>query len=241
MVADMLGLVGFLGAATPSLTPSLIGYSGLFNVPTAEVRQDMALAFRWLDAPEYLLRPPGTDRVNRNYLIALPLLSFLEISMGMLQVIGWYDPQVPLLPYAVHRTFAVKARLPVDWPGPGLAVGVIDPVSANFLAFGPGLKTHYGLTTVYVVGTQRLGPLMLTAGWGQGDEDPRKDSRKTPFLHGPFGGLAWALPGGLEILAEYDGATTNWGVRWIGPWGLGLQGGQVGGGLSAGMSLSIRL
>lgn len=234
-------LIGALLAATPSVDASLIGYSGLFNVPTAETRQDLGLSFRWLDAPEYLMRPAGTDRVNRNYVIALPLFGFLEMSMGMLQVVGWYDPQVPLLPYAVHRTFAAKVRVPLDWAGPQLAVGVVDPVSANFLAFGPGLKTHYGLTSAYAVATQRLGPLSFTAGWGRGDEEPGKSSRTKPFLPGPFGGLSWALPGGLELMAEYDGITTNGGLRWAGPWGLAVQGGYVGGGWSAGTSVGIKL
>jgi len=234
-------LVAAFLTATPSVDASLLGYSGLMNVPSAHTRQDLGLSFRWLDAPEALLQFTGTSRVDRMYIVSGPFLPFLEGAIGFVQVIGWVDPDVPLLPYAVHRAFDLKVRLPLDWAGPQIAAGVIDPISANFLASDSKLNTHYGLTTFYGVASQRLGPLELTAGYGQGDTSPGAWGRTKPFLHGPFGGAVWARPLGLEVMAEYDGATVNGGLRWKGPWGWGLQGGYVGGGWSAGTSLGVPL
>ncbi|MBM3270243.1 MAG: YjbH domain-containing protein [Candidatus Sericytochromatia bacterium] len=231
----------WLLSATPSADPSVLGYTGLLHVPTAEVRQDATLAFRWLDAPEPLLQFPGTDRVNRTYSVILPFFPFLEGTLSFVQVVGWTDPEVPLLPYAVHRAFNAKARLPVDWAGPAVAAGVLDPVSANFLSSGGKLNTHYGLTTFYAVATQRLGPLSLTAGYGYGDRAEGKWGRTKPFLDGVFGGADLALPGGLDLLAEYDGITANYGARLALPWGFGLQGGFAGGGWTAGLAAAIRL
>ncbi len=234
-------LIGALLAATPSMDASLIGYTGLLNVPTAETRQDLGISVRWLDSPEPLLKFAGTTPVNRSYVVSTAFLPFLEGSLGLLQVVGWYDPQTPIWPYAVHRTLSAKIRAPIPWAGPQFAVGVVDPISANLLAFGEQLKTHYGLTNAYLAATQRLGPVLVSGGWGLGDTAVGKSGRTKPFLHGPFGGAAWALPGGLELMAEYDGITTNYGLRWASPWGLNVQGGYVGGGWSAGTAIGVRL
>jgi hypothetical protein len=236
-----MSLVAAFLAASSSVGVSPIGYSGLLNVPTAQTRQDLGLSFNWMDAQEPLLQFIGTSNVNRTYGISLPLFPFVEISMSFLQVIGWYDPEVPLLPYTVHRTIAIKGRLPLDWAGPQLAGGIIDPVSANFLATSGTLNTHYGLTTGYLVATQQLGPLSITAGYGNGDTLSGKWGRTKPFLHGIFGGAELALPLGLDLMGEYDGLTTNVGGRLSLLWGITLQGGYAGGGWTAGTAVATPL
>lgn len=233
-------LVAAFVLATPSVQPSLLGYSGLLNVPSADIRRDLGIAFRWIDAPRALLEPAGIKGPNRSYILSAPFLPFLEGSLDFLQVVGWYDPEATVTGYAVHRAFSAKAAVS-PFPGSSLAAGVVDPISANFLNKGGRGGTHYGLTAVYGVATQRLGPLALTVGYGMGDETPGRDSRTQPFLDGPFGGAQWALAFGLELLAEWDGLDFNYGARWNGPWGIGLEAGRVGGGLSGGLSLGVPL
>ncbi len=229
-------------SATASAQPSLLGYTGLINVPTAAIRTDLALAFRWESGPNPVMHVPGTAPVDRSYLVALPLLPGTEVSLSGLQEIGWHDPQVPVLPDAVHRALGVKAGGPLPFvPGLRLAVGMVDPVSVNFLYRGPVGKTHYGLTSGFAVATETLGPLSLTLGYGLGDRTTDKTARSTPFLDGTLGGLDWALPLGFEALGEWDGENVNGALRWNGPWGLGLMGGRAGGGWTAGASWAIRL
>ena len=238
----MNSLLGAFLAATVSLQPTLLGYTGLVNVPSALVRDDLTVGFRWQSAPNPVMYVPGTAPVDRSYLVALPVLPHTEVALSGLQEVGWYDPQVPVLPYTVHRAFGGKigGALP-GVPGLSVAAGMVDPVSVNFLARGPVGKTHYGLTAVFAVATEVLGPLAVTVGYGRGDHTTDKCCRSTSFLDGPIGGLDWALPLGLEAIAEWDGDNLNGAMRWNGPWGVGLMGGRAGGGWTGGASWAVKL
>lgn len=235
-------ILGAFLSATASLQPTILGYTGLINVPTAAVRTDLAIAYRWQSAPNPVMNIPGTAPVDRSYIVALPVLPYTEVALDGLQEIGWYDPQVPLLPYAIHRALGLKAGGAIPGvPGLSLAAGMVDPVSVNFLYRGAVGKTHYGLTSAFGVATYALGPLSLTLGAGYGDHTSDKCCRQSPFLDGLIGGLDWALPLGLEAVGEWDGENLNGALRWNGPWGLGLMGGRAGGGWTAGGSWVIRL
>ncbi len=232
--------IASLLAASPSADAAIAGYTGLFNVPTAEIRDELSLSFRWIEAPraDLLLTPENTGLVNRTYLISLPLLPFVEATFGALSVSEWFDPGFPHLPTGFHRSVSAKLRVPLVWPGPSFAVGVVDPFSAN--SFN-GTDTRYGLTSYYGVATQRVGPLAISAGYGMGDRRSNLFARLGPFLDGPFGGVVWALPLGLEALAEWDGHALNEGLRWAGPFGFTIEGGRLGDGLTAGVSLGAKL
>ncbi|MBI6546134.1 MAG: hypothetical protein HY692_05030 [Cyanobacteria bacterium NC_groundwater_1444_Ag_S-0.65um_54_12] len=234
-------LVAAFLSATPSVGAAIAGYSGLLHVPTAEVRENLSLSFNWLSAPRTLLGTTGDLPVNRTYLVTVPFFPNFEGTLGLLQIVGWSDPQVPVLPYLVHRTLTLKIRLPLPWYGVAVAFGVVDPVSANFLSHGPALKTHYGMTAAFGVATYKAGPLAVTVGGGLGDRSIDKQARSEPFLDGLLAGLIWALPGGFQLLAEWDGFDANVGTRWNGPWGIGITAGRAGGGWLAGSSLGIEL
>ncbi|MBM3270765.1 MAG: hypothetical protein FJZ01_24295 [Candidatus Sericytochromatia bacterium] len=226
--------------ATPSVDLALAGYSGLFNVPTATVVERLSLAYRWLEAPkrDLLLSPPNTGFVNRDYVASLPLLPFVEVTAGALSVSDWPDPGFPHLPNGFHRALSAKLRLPLYWQGPALAIGTVDPLSAN--AFN-GLDTGYGLANYYIVATQRWGPFALTGGWGAGDRKPNRYARSEPFLDGFFYGLQWALPFGIEFVAEWDARSPNAGLRWVSPFGFSLAGASLGGGYTAGAGFGLDL
>jgi hypothetical protein len=226
-------------AATPSIDAAIVGYSGILNVPTAEIRDDLALSFHWLEGPksELIMAHETTGSVNRMYVAALPLLPVLEVSGGALSIDGWPDNAFTIIPNGFHRAISLKLRSPGTWPGPAWAVGVIDPFSAN--AFN-GLSSAYGLRNVYVVATQRIGPLALAAGFGQGDR-PARGYRQVPFLDGPFGGAVWALPFGFQAMGEWDARALNYGLRWVGPWGISARWGRLGTAYTAGATLTVGL
>lgn len=206
------------------------GWTGLLRVPTAEVRPDLALGLAWQDGADPPLRYAVTQRVNRHLVLCVPLWSWLEVGIGMLQVPGWIDPLVPALPAgAVHRTSHLKLRAPWSPGGWSLAAGVFDPLSANGLVGLDG--TRYGMGTAYAVGTRVLGATRLTLGWATGDPW-RPGQAAAPWWPGPMAGLehAVALPLGLpdvRLLADWNGRSAWAGLRWSPASSLTL---QVGGG-----------
>ena len=190
-------------AAPAHAALTLAGDTGLIKIPTADVLKsgDFALGFSWIGGPEsYFLRP----KTNRFYYATMGILPGLEVSLDMLQVIGWVDPDAPGVAYAFHRMSNIKYQLPLPHGWPRVAIGTQDPVSANALTRGPQGQTHYGLTTYYGVVSQPVGPVTLHLGYSKGQD----------FLNGVFGGADWELGYGLNVRGEYDGQEWNAGLHW---------------------------
>lgn len=193
------------------------GWTGLLRVPTAEVRRDLALGLAFIEGEDPPLRFASGQRTNRHLVLTVPVWSWLEVGLGMLQVPGWIDPLVPALPEgAVHRTSHLKLLCPfpvADWH---LAAGVFDPLSANALV---GLQgTRYGMGTVYAVGTRAFGDTKLTLGWAAGDVW-RPGGSPGPWWPGPMAGLeqrmAWPVAWGpLSLMVDWDGRRPWGGFRW---------------------------
>lgn len=183
--------------------PSLAGYSGLIKIPTADVLEEgrLCIGFSWIGGPQsYLFRP----QTNRMYYAALGLFPGLEVSLDMLQVVGWIDPEAPGVAYAIHRLSNVKYRLPSPEGWPQVAVGAQDPLSANGVARGAAGQTRYGLTTYYGVISQSVGPLALHLGYA--------DSKD--FLQGVFVGANADMGYGINLRAEQDSRQWNLGAFW---------------------------
>jgi len=191
--------------------PTLAGNTGLVKIPTAEVFKEgeLVVGFSWVGGPRsYLFRP----QTNRMYYASMGILPGLEVSLDMLQVIGWIDPDAPGAAWAMHRLSNVKYRVPLPGGWPKLALGAQDPLSANALVRGPVGQTNYGLTTYYGVVSHTVGPVGVHLGFAQ----------SLSFLNGAFGGADLDLGYGLNVRAEYDGQQWNSGLLWR-PFGcLGL-------------------
>lgn len=190
-------------AATAAPTASLSGGTGLIKIPTALVLPEGAfdLGFSWIGGPQsYLFRPKG----NRSYFISLGLLSGLEVSLDMLQVIGWVDPEASGVSNAIHRLSNAKYQLPLPEGLPRVAFGVQDPFSVNGLTRGQIGQTNYGLTTYYGAVSHSVGPVSFHLGYGQSES----------FIRGAYGGVDWTLGCGLNVRTEYDSQRWNLGVLW---------------------------
>lgn len=209
----LLGL-GYSGQASLA-APNLAGGTGLIKTPTARVLSDgdITLGFTWIGGRRsYLFRP----QTNRMFYVSMGVLPGLELTLDMLQVIGWIDPYAPGVVYAFHRLSAAKYSLPLPSGWPSFAIGTQDPLSANALARGPVGQTRYGLTSYYAVASQALGPLSVHAGYGAPE-----------FLSGLFYGVDLDLGGRLDLRAEFDTAQWNLGLHWQPvPW-FGLYGARL--------------
>lgn len=183
--------------------PTLAGNTGLIKIPTAAVLDsgELTIGFSWVGGPRSYLFKPQT---NRMYYVSLGVLPGLEVSLDMLQVIGWIDPDAPGVAYAMHRLSNAKYRLPLPEGWPQVAVGTQDPFSANALTRGPAGQTNYGLTTYYSVVTQPIGPLSVHLGYAQSPD----------FIRGAFGGADMELGYGVNVRAEYDSQQWNTGLHW---------------------------
>lgn len=192
--------------------PTLTGSTGLIKIPTARVFREgeLVVGFSWVGGPRAYLFRPWT---NRMYYASMGVLPGLEVSLDMLQVIGWLDPDAPGVAWAMHRLSNIKYQVPMPGEWPKLAFGAQDPFSANSFVRGPVGQTNYGLTTYYGVISQSLGPVDAHLGFAQGSS----------VQSGVFGGLDLDLIYGLNVRAEYDGQQWNSGLLWRPfPW-LGLR------------------
>jgi len=197
-----LGLLLFAPSAALS-APSLAGSTGLVKIPTAYVvpEGECLLGFSWVGGPRsYLFRP----QTNRMYYASIGLLQGLEVSLDMLQVIGWMDPEAPGVAHAIHRLSNVKYVPPLPEGWPQVALGAQDPLSANALIRGPVGQTTYGLTTYYGVLSQSFGALTCHLGLAHGAN----------FLQGFFGGVDLEVGHGFNLRLEHDSEQWNAGIYW---------------------------
>lgn len=204
-------LATFAFSPSAYAAPSLAGNTGLIKTPTAYVFSDgeFIIGFSWVGgARSYLFRP----LTNRMYFASIGVLPGLELSLDMLQVIGWVDPDAPGVAWAIHRLSNAKYRLPLPANWPKVAFGAQDPLSANFFARGPVGKTSYGLTTYYGVVSHSIGPVSGHFGLAQSRD----------FLNGVFGGADIDLGHGLNYRVEYDSQQWNVGLLWSPFGGLGV-------------------
>lgn len=209
-----LAAMGFAGAlaAWPMeafAASAVVGYTGLINTPNSETVPVGALSngFNWVDGRVgYIpLLRPGDNRV---YFMTFGVMSGLEVTMRLTQIIGWVDPHV-VFEHAFDRMLSVKYQLPLPEGLPRLAIGSQDILAINQFnvkGFTPG-QTQYGQSTLYAVMTQPLGPHELSIGYG---------SSKS-FINGAFGGATFVLPFRLSLLAEHDSQSFNVGLRYQ-PW-----------------------
>lgn len=202
-VGFLAGLLGFGLACPAQAAPTLAGTSGLIITPTAEVADSgvLLLGFSWIGGPGAIMMAP---KPNRMYFATLGLLPGFELTLDMLQVVGWIDPQAPGVASAFHRLSHLKYRLPLPEAWPMIALGVQDPASVNALTRGPQGQTNYGLMTLYGVCTVPVGPVALSLGYGSSQG----------FIQGFFGGAEWSVGYGLKLQVDHDSRRMNWGASW---------------------------
>ena len=185
----MLCLAALARAQVPQGQLSMQGFSGLFDIPTAAVTADGIADLLYTNErdPRYLTAP------NNTVLYSLGILPFLELGARFTDVPG--GPR--------DLSGNLKLQLPIPrfsrWQ-PLLALGAQDLGSSV-----PFFRTKY------VVGTELVGPLELTVGYGTGPDR----------MKGVFGGGELRLLDWASLIGEYDTDEWHAGLRLSVPVHLG--------------------
>lgn len=166
---------------------SLQGFTGLLNIPNAEVTEEGRLYALFSDQREGAWRA-RTPR-QENYMVSVGFFSIVELGGRITEAPGTgrdlsasVKVKVPFIPKGYHL--------------PSLAFGMQD--------IGGGSKL---LRTKYVVATEELWRLRLSLGYGAGPDR----------LDGVFGGAEFKASDWLYLVGEHDTRETSGGVRLVTP------------------------
>ena len=176
-----------LNAAEFHPLPSLQGFTGILNIPSAAVTPEGALDFSYSNQTESHWRTRTTSQDN--YAFSLGLFSLLEIGGRIIEA-----PKV-----ARDLSANVKLNIPLIpktpyWPK--LAVGFQD--------MGGGSRF---LQNRYLVSSVDLWRFRLSGGYGFGPDR----------MKGGFGGAEFKAHEYVYLLGEYDTKETNFGIRLLSP------------------------
>ena len=174
---------------------SFQGYSGLFNIPNAEVTPFGVGMLQWSNQVEVT----GLYDTGDNYHLSLGLFPHVEIG-------GRIADNRPSGANLFQESFdgpgmrdlSFDAKVQSPWRLPGgasIAIGAQDPA---------GEAQQF--TSEYLVATQPLGPARLSLGYGRSDSP-------LPRLDGAFGGIEYGVTNWLDLVAEHDADTANAGFR----------------------------
>ena len=173
------------------------GNTGGLVIPNARVLPQGAMALTYGNYQEPQL---GEHAVQQNFSLGLGLLPGLELFGRFANYTN--DPAPGSIMSSGVRDLSanVKLALPTPWAkGPQLALGAND-VAGGAVFF----------KSEYVVASQQLGPVDLSAGYAHG-----KSLTGHATFDGIFGGMALRVgDSGLSVLAEHDGQQRHAGVRW---------------------------
>ena len=167
---------------------SLQGFTGVLNTPNAHVTDEGWLYAMYTNQEESKWRQKTS--FQDNYQFSIGLFNFIELGGRFFEAPGaGRDLSANVKVTSAHLT-SDKPLFPV------FAAGVQD--------VGGGAAL---LRTKYVVASQDLGPLRLSAGYGQGPDR----------MKGAFGGAELKLHDYLYLLADYDATEKNVGARVVFP------------------------
>lgn len=172
---------------------SLQGFTGLLNIPNAEVTAEGRFYGLYSDQEESKWR----DKVwlQENYMFSVGLFSFVELGGRLTEArgVGVRD---------LSANFKLKAPfIPEGHYLPSVAFGMQD--------IGGGAPN---LRTTYVVATEELWRMRLSVGYGTGPDR----------MEGVFGGGELRVFDWLYLVGEYDTTETNVGARLITPEVFGI-------------------
>lgn len=188
-------IIGFSLQLTPpcraaefSPAPSLQGFTGLLNTPSALVTPEGRLDALFTNQIEDKWR--GSTPRQENYLFSIGLFPFMELGGRVTEAPRVARDLSGNIKLSTAPLFADSPLLPV------IAVGVQD--------IGGGSPF---LRTVYAVASETIGPLRLSIGYGKGPDR----------MEGLFGGGELRAFDWLHLIGEYDTKETNVGLRLLTP------------------------
>jgi len=191
-VAQAQGLSPYAGFGK---TMAAQGYSGLMNIPTADITPNGALELGFNNHADPRLA--ATFPKGNNYLLSFGLLPYLELGGRLAEMPS--KVSTPVFGKLGVRDLSgnLKFQLPTLFaPDTQIAVGLED-IGGGAAFF----RSSYGVVT------QALGPFKLTGGYGRGPDR----------LKGFFAGADVHLRDGFYLMAEKEPVGYTVGARWFSP------------------------
>lgn len=191
---------------------SLLGTTGLFNVPTAEVTPEgsFRVGYQFIDDDwAYVERDSGENEI---YFFTAGFLPRLEVSI---RATVFTETDFVLAGQRDAADRALSARLQILHEGrwPAVAVGIDDVRGTR--------RTHalYGVATKTIGKSDQIFQLMASAGFGS-----RAIDAAMYLLDGAFGGLECGFLRRATLVLEYDTEKWNTGARVVVLPGVTVQG-----------------
>lgn len=183
---------------------SLLGTSGLLNVPTAEILPDreFRFGFNYIQKPYAILGHP--DHSNTAYYCSIGYLPFLEISLRITRIVNWKEYTLPI----GDRMASFRVRLTKEKKLlPAIAFGIQDVMSL----VDDKASCHFN--ALYLVGSKTLLlPFDMKTGvhLGIGTNWMKANEH---HLAGIFGGLDLRINKFVNLMAEHDTEKINLGAK----------------------------
>lgn len=209
-VAGVLLALGLLLAGVPQAhaAPTLWGYTGLINIPTAELVPDgtIIVGAGYVEQPYGLPRQPPRD--NAIYYASVGFFPFLELDVHVAIICGEnWDHSVPGYGFNKDRSIGMRLRLlPEGDSYPAVALGAHDLAPKGWDEEGVAVTESSAL---YLVGTKTVGPVRVHGGYAV---DWLSDTHP-PQFEGAFGGVDLALTRWLAAMLEHDTHKASAGLR----------------------------
>jgi len=188
-----LSLMGTLHAQSiHNAAISFQGYTGLINIPNAQILEEGVFVFSYNNQFDEHLRGYDTARQrveSEDYQFGIGLFPHFEMQGRLKEQPG----------YVRDLSANFKYQLPHFWHlSPDIALGVQDLGSA---------ANNY--ENYYIVADKDWGPVRVSLGYGYSHT-----AAKAQRMDGLFGGIeAWVSPS-FSLMGEYDGKDTHAGIRY---------------------------
>ncbi len=197
-------------AALAQTSNTMLGYSGLLLIPTADIRQDGEFTFGASRIPILYAKNYHGGSYERTVMFAS--MGFLPFIEGTFAIVRPDNMQGGV----GDRSMSARLRLcrEHEWR-PAISIGVQDFFAIKELHLEPVSSQHFAATYVVASNSAFFSlPFFHSATFHLGygvDWLPANDRH----LHGIFAGVEFTLIPQIQVLCEYDSQSINSGVRFI--------------------------
>jgi len=200
----LLGSLSLCSAGGVNAGISLLGSSGLLNIPTAEILPDREICFGFSYIPKPYAFLVGPEYNNTAYYCSMGYLPFLEIDLRITRVVNWKEYTFPI----GDRMASFRVRLTKEQEHlPAIAFGIQDVISL----VDDKESSHFN--ALYLVGSKTLSlPFDMKTGihLGIGTDWMKANEH---HLVGIFGGMDLKINKFVSLIAEHDTEKINLGAK----------------------------
>jgi len=187
---------------TEMLSQTIMGYNGLFRIPTATVNRDGEIKFVLAHIDKRISVLENGINSNLRTSISLNYFSFLEINLILNKLVNSDSPEQA----NGDRQSSFKILLADLGFFPNVAIGAYDALGS--LEKGGVHSDFIYLTTSKIISISNNFEIEASVGYAES-----LYHQENTGLKGAFGGLSFRLFDNIEIFGEYDSKYYNSGAR----------------------------